>query len=322
MQHEERVGRGLVDDLLDARSSPGERWSPDAAEVDLGAGRQGGGGRRRPGIGWLGMISRMCRKAQRMLAGSCQLASVTRASSGAGSRSSVHGLRPYGLRPPRIHWWASRVEQSYGVVGRGGQRRATEADVVVGLVQRSAPCPSAPVTSTRSRVTRVDGRPARCATVLDDTFTDAFAVLQNGTLVGRVVRTRTAAQTGRTRSCRSPSRSSAASPAYCSTAASSRSAAGRRTMSPSWARLGLRRRDRARPARHAQRGPFPRGLHRPRGRHPAAWTSGCSATRGLYAFLATLEADRPHGGSFRYRSSETDALGWVCERASGTHERP
>ena len=39
--------------------------------------------------------------------------------------------------------------------------------------------------------------------------------------------------------------------------------------------------------------------------------------RGLYAYLATLEADRPHGGSFLYRSSETDVLGWVCERASG-----
>jgi CubicO group peptidase (beta-lactamase class C family) len=40
--------------------------------------------------------------------------------------------------------------------------------------------------------------------------------------------------------------------------------------------------------------------------------------RGLYAFLATLSSDRPHGGAFRYRSSETDVLGWVCERASGT----
>jgi CubicO group peptidase (beta-lactamase class C family) len=39
--------------------------------------------------------------------------------------------------------------------------------------------------------------------------------------------------------------------------------------------------------------------------------------KGLYAFLATLSADSPHGGPFRYRSSETDVLGWACERASG-----
>jgi len=39
--------------------------------------------------------------------------------------------------------------------------------------------------------------------------------------------------------------------------------------------------------------------------------------RGLYDFLATLGADRPHGGEFRYRSAETDVLGWVCERAGG-----
>jgi len=40
--------------------------------------------------------------------------------------------------------------------------------------------------------------------------------------------------------------------------------------------------------------------------------------RGLYRFLATLRADSPHGERFLYRSSETDVLGWVCERAGGT----
>lgn len=39
---------------------------------------------------------------------------------------------------------------------------------------------------------------------------------------------------------------------------------------------------------------------------------------GLYAFLQELGAERAHGSSFRYRSSETDVLGWVCERASGS----
>lgn len=38
---------------------------------------------------------------------------------------------------------------------------------------------------------------------------------------------------------------------------------------------------------------------------------------GLYRFLATLRADGPHGGRFLYRSAEADVLGWVCERAGG-----
>jgi CubicO group peptidase (beta-lactamase class C family) len=37
----------------------------------------------------------------------------------------------------------------------------------------------------------------------------------------------------------------------------------------------------------------------------------------LHEYLTTLEADRPHGGVFEYRSAETNMLGWVCERAGG-----
>ncbi len=37
----------------------------------------------------------------------------------------------------------------------------------------------------------------------------------------------------------------------------------------------------------------------------------------MYEYLATLQANRPHGTAFEYRSCETDILGWVCERASG-----
>jgi CubicO group peptidase (beta-lactamase class C family) len=40
--------------------------------------------------------------------------------------------------------------------------------------------------------------------------------------------------------------------------------------------------------------------------------------RGLYAFLRTLDAGTGHGGTFVYRSAETDVLGWVCERAGGS----
>src|SRR6516225_5245635 len=39
--------------------------------------------------------------------------------------------------------------------------------------------------------------------------------------------------------------------------------------------------------------------------------------RGLYHFLATLQAEAPHGSRFLYRSAESDVLGWVCERAAG-----
>jgi CubicO group peptidase (beta-lactamase class C family) len=39
--------------------------------------------------------------------------------------------------------------------------------------------------------------------------------------------------------------------------------------------------------------------------------------RGLYPFLATLQAEAPHGDRFLYRSAESDVLGWVCERAAG-----
>src|SRR5262245_13842874 len=40
--------------------------------------------------------------------------------------------------------------------------------------------------------------------------------------------------------------------------------------------------------------------------------------RGLYPFLTTLGAEAPHGQRFLYRSAETDALGWACERATRT----
>ena len=39
---------------------------------------------------------------------------------------------------------------------------------------------------------------------------------------------------------------------------------------------------------------------------------------GMYAYLATLGTDTAHGGTFVYRSADTDMLGWVCERAAGT----
>jgi CubicO group peptidase (beta-lactamase class C family) len=43
-----------------------------------------------------------------------------------------------------------------------------------------------------------------------------------------------------------------------------------------------------------------------------------AAPTSLYDYIAGLRAAREHGGGFQYRSIETDMLGWVCERASGT----
>jgi len=37
----------------------------------------------------------------------------------------------------------------------------------------------------------------------------------------------------------------------------------------------------------------------------------------MYDYLALLVRDGEHGGSFSYRSCETDMLGWACERATG-----
>jgi CubicO group peptidase (beta-lactamase class C family) len=39
---------------------------------------------------------------------------------------------------------------------------------------------------------------------------------------------------------------------------------------------------------------------------------------GMYEYLTTLGNVHSHGGPFTYRSADTDMLGWVCERASGT----
>jgi CubicO group peptidase (beta-lactamase class C family) len=41
------------------------------------------------------------------------------------------------------------------------------------------------------------------------------------------------------------------------------------------------------------------------------------APEDAYAMLAGMEANRPHGGAFDYRTPLTSMLGWVCERASG-----
>jgi hypothetical protein len=52
----------------------------------------------------------------------------------------------------------------------------------------------------------------------------------------------------------------------------------------------------------------------------AGWVErGPGASNGLHAYLSTLKKRHgAHGGEFRYISANTDAMGWVLERATGT----
>ena len=52
-------------------------------------------------------------------------------------------------------------------------------------------------------------------------------------------------------------------------------------------------------------------------RHMGWRPGGEHESGGLYAYLASLSPQGPHGGPFVYRSADTDVLGWVCERAAG-----
>jgi CubicO group peptidase (beta-lactamase class C family) len=52
-------------------------------------------------------------------------------------------------------------------------------------------------------------------------------------------------------------------------------------------------------------------------RHMGWRPDGGSEHVGMYAYLASLGTEGPHGGRFVYRSADTDMLGWVCERAAG-----
>ena len=52
--------------------------------------------------------------------------------------------------------------------------------------------------------------------------------------------------------------------------------------------------------------------------HACGWRSPREDVPGsLREFLAQLPRDEEHGGRFRYRSSETNVLSWICEVASG-----
>ena len=55
-------------------------------------------------------------------------------------------------------------------------------------------------------------------------------------------------------------------------------------------------------------------------REVMGWNPICAATPagGLHDFLLRLQANRAHGGNFQYTSPNSDLLGWILERATGT----
>ena len=172
-------------------------------------------------------------------------------------------------------------------------------------------------------VTRVDGTRATVGDVLEDTFTDAYAVLQDGRLVAEEY-----APTGGPRQTHAVL--SITKSVVCCVAAI---LADRGQLDPAGdvvdyvpelaesgyagatvqhlldMRSGVHfREEYADPEAEVRQLDAWIAAGPPRPGEPA---------RGLYPFLQQLEAEAPHGSRFLYRSADTDVLGWVCERAAG-----
>src|SRR5690349_16898529 len=165
------------------------------------------------GIAWLGMISRMCRKAHRLNGGSCQLASVTRAFSAGGkpamsSAAAVLSLVISRTLTDRLHQPASSriwlMSQEPAPEGQGAPVTALNwqeppgnrwafwhvADILpTHLVSRgTGPVRPLPLSEADADLLAVPvaraGQPSvTVGEVLDDTYTDAYLVLQDGKLV-------------------------------------------------------------------------------------------------------------------------------------------
>jgi CubicO group peptidase (beta-lactamase class C family) len=188
---------------------------------------------------------------------------------------------------------------------------------------RGLPARSATTDIGSIELTRIDGSPGTVAEVLDDSFTDAYVVLQDGELVtewygefGAPNRPHALMSVGKSvvgcvaavlieRGDLDPDREIAS---YLPELAQS-GYAGATVRHALDMRSGVRFRE-----EYTNPDAEVRLLDEWIGWRP---THPDEVPRGLYQFLATLQAERPHGGHFRYRSSETDVLGWVCERASG-----
>ena len=175
-------------------------------------------------------------------------------------------------------------------------------------------------------VTRMDRSAGTVGEVLDDTYTDAYLVLQDGALVTEWYGPLGAPDRPHALMSVSKSVVGCVAAVLIDRGQLDPDARDHRLR----ARTGRQRlRGRPGPARlrHAQRGQVPARSTPTRTRTSGAWTSGWAGRnrqspvqgepRGLYRFLATLRAEAPHGERFLYRSAESDVLGWVCERAAG-----
>jgi CubicO group peptidase (beta-lactamase class C family) len=172
-------------------------------------------------------------------------------------------------------------------------------------------------------VNRVDGSRVTVADVLVDTFTDAYAVLQNGVLVAEAYQ-----PTG------GPQQKHAVLSVTKSVVGCVAGILADRGLLdltrdvvdyvPELARSGyegatvLHLLDMRSGVRFREEYANPNAEVRRLDQWIVGWPrrSGERA-RGLYPFLETLRAEAPHGSRFLYRSAETDVLGWVCERAGG-----
>jgi CubicO group peptidase (beta-lactamase class C family) len=190
-----------------------------------------------------------------------------------------------------------------------------------GLIRELPASAAAPGLSAVA-VTRVDGSAGTAGEVLDDTFTDAYAVLQDGELVAEWYGPLGAPE--RPHALMSVSKSvlgcvaavlidggqldpQALATAYVPELGAS-GYAGATVRHLLDMRSGVAfLEDYANPAADIRRLDEWIGWDGSDGGEP----------RGLYHFLATLQAEAPHGSRFLYRSAESDVLGWVCERAAG-----
>ncbi|HEY5857410.1 MAG TPA: serine hydrolase [Aldersonia sp.] len=182
--------------------------------------------------------------------------------------------------------------------------------------------PSAnPVDVGAVAVTRVDGSTGTVAAVLDDTYTDAYVVLQDGALIAEWYGPEGAPE--RTHALMSITKSVVG----CVAAALVERGVldpGRQVVDyvPELSGSGYV----AATVRHVldmRSGvAFSEDYADPQADiaqmgNWLGWEPGTPVDRGIYAYLSQLSAADEHGGPFRYRSVETDVLGWVCERAGG-----
>ena len=186
-----------------------------------------------------------------------------------------------------------------------------------------APLPDAPWPLPDPPVWRIDGSTATAAEVFADTYTDALVVLKDGQVVAERYDAGMTAATVHLLMSVSKSlvgcvagvladrgRLDPAAPvtAYVPEAEAS-GYAGATVRHLLDMRTGVAFRE-----TYAELDAEVRVMERSMGWRPAQ--PGDPA--GAYPYLITLGQAGPHGGEFTYRSADSDMLGWVCERASGT----